>query len=415
MKPFRIHVDCLPGLLPFLREEAEEYGFFPVETRRTGLVLLGHRNLLYRALALFGTASGLRLEVAAFPARSLGELERKTAALDWNRHFHPGSAWRVRAISSKSRLGHTGAVEERVARGVAASIGGAIPPKEDEPGIPVPVLKVRILNDRCRIDLDPLGTPLPARSWRTETGPASLRPDLALALVRASGWDRRSPLFDPMAGCGTIPIEAGGLALRLPAGRGPREALRAFVWHDEDERLRIETELLALAERPSPPLRILAADKDPVMCARARRNAERAGILDLYDGEAAALSRQTFWRGPHGPKGAVVTDPPFGKRSGDPERLPRLLRALGARLTALPPDWRIAILGPDPRKIRKLAVPLVYAFSSLHGGIDVQALVRPPHTRISKAGSGNRVAGTFCDKVRRRPSTGRRGRDRRDL
>jgi putative N6-adenine-specific DNA methylase len=52
------------------------------------------------------------------------------------------------------------------------------------------------------------------RGARVAAGPAPLRETMAAQLIMLSRWDARSePLVDPMAGGGTIPIEAAGLAV----------------------------------------------------------------------------------------------------------------------------------------------------------------------------------------------------------
>jgi len=52
------------------------------------------------------------------------------------------------------------------------------------------------------------------RGARVAAGPAPLRETMAAQLVMLSRWDARfEPLVDPMAGGGTIPIEAAGLAV----------------------------------------------------------------------------------------------------------------------------------------------------------------------------------------------------------
>ena len=81
------------------------------------------------------------------------------------------------------------------------------------------------------------------RGARVAAGPAPLRETMAAQLVMLSRWDARSELLvDPMAGGGTIPIEAAGLAVgaairrpadlpfrHLPAFAGlPREAPDLF-------------------------------------------------------------------------------------------------------------------------------------------------------------------------------------------
>ncbi len=52
------------------------------------------------------------------------------------------------------------------------------------------------------------------RGARVASGPAPLRETMAAQLIMLSRWDARAePLVDPMAGGGTIPIEAAGLAV----------------------------------------------------------------------------------------------------------------------------------------------------------------------------------------------------------
>lgn len=52
------------------------------------------------------------------------------------------------------------------------------------------------------------------RGARVASGPAPLRETMAAQLIMLSRWDARvEPLVDPMAGGGTIPIEAAGLAM----------------------------------------------------------------------------------------------------------------------------------------------------------------------------------------------------------
>jgi putative N6-adenine-specific DNA methylase len=61
------------------------------------------------------------------------------------------------------------------------------------------------------------------RGARVAAGPAPLRETMAAQLIMLSRWDARSELLvDPMAGGGTIPIEAAGLAVGA-AIRRPRE------------------------------------------------------------------------------------------------------------------------------------------------------------------------------------------------
>ncbi len=70
------------------------------------------------------------------------------------------------------------------------------------------------------------------RGARVAAGPAPMRETMAAQLVMLSRWDARSELLvDPMAGGGTIPIEAAGLAVGAAVRQPPHlpfRHLRAF-------------------------------------------------------------------------------------------------------------------------------------------------------------------------------------------
>ena len=56
------------------------------------------------------------------------------------------------------------------------------------------------------------------RGYRKQAGEAPLRETLAAAILRMSGWDRNSPLIDPMCGSGTIAIEAAMWSANMAPG-----------------------------------------------------------------------------------------------------------------------------------------------------------------------------------------------------
>jgi len=95
------------------------------------------------------------------------------------------------------------------------------------------------------------------RGARVVMGPAPLRETMAAQLIMLSRWDARTePLVDPMAGGGTIPIEAAGLA----AGAAIRRPMDLPLGHlTAFEDLPIQTPDLFPGTVP----RILALDIDP--------------------------------------------------------------------------------------------------------------------------------------------------------
>lgn len=364
-----VFISCLPGLEPLLAAELSTLGPTPQARVEAGGALLatGEPGVIYRCNLELGLAVRVLLRLGRFHCRSLGELARKSARLPWNDWLLPGR-FQVRAESRRSRLYHRDAIAERVAASASDAVGASTSADAD-----APTVLVRFCDDQCTISLDTSGRPLHDRGYRHEPGPAPLREDLARALILASGWDAASPLIDPFAGAGTILIEAAMLARRLPPG-GKRsfafEHTRLFdapAWRaalaDAEQR-----------SRPTSP-RLLGSDRRADCIDMARRNAGRAGVAGDLTLAVASLSESPF-RDDLAQAGAVVTDPPHGRRMGNPAQLVQLYRALGTWLAAAPASCRLAIASTDRRLTLRTGVALHTAFLTTHGGAKMRALVR---------------------------------------
>jgi len=362
---------CLPGLEPMLRGELEALGIQYVATDAGGVEFRGGRRDIYRANLELGLASQVLMRAAQFGARSLGELVRKTARVPWDQWLAPAQPVRVKAVCKRSRLYHTGAVAERVLQGIGEQLGATMPevsPKED-----AFLVRARMFKDHLNLSVDTSGEPLHRRGWRIHVGKAPLRMDLARALLLVSGWDRESPLFDPMMGSGSILIEAASLARNMAPGR-----VRSFAFElAQDFDPGLWQEVTANAEKralPNLPFTIHGSDRDPRSVASATANAETAGVIaDLELGQHPLMDVPELDRTG---TGAIVTNPPYGHRLGDADSLRSLYQSLGKLVRELPDSWRFALLAMDRRLALKTGLKLKTAFLADNGGLKVRAMVR---------------------------------------
>ncbi|MBX3270686.1 MAG: RNA methyltransferase [Sandaracinaceae bacterium] len=359
--PLDLFAACAPGLEPLLAAELAALGALDARPLAGGVAFRGHRRVLYRANLECGLATHVLVRLARFGADRFEALEAELAALPWERWLLPGAPRRVRASAHKSRLHHTGAIVERAERAIALRLGDA-PQDDEERAVPI---ALRLVRDEVHVSLDTSGAPLHRRGYRTTSGPAPLREDLARALVIVSGWDRASPLVDPLSGIGTIPIEAALYAEGRAPGAGRAFAFERTALLDEASWARVR-EASAAARREAPP--ILGRDADPRAIAASEANAARAGVTVRF--EVATLRAAPAL---DAPRGAVVTHPPFGKRLGAGEDLAPLYRALGA---CAPRGWALAILTADRRLGMRAGQDLATAFLTDAGGLKVRALVR---------------------------------------
>ena len=196
---------------------------------------------------------------------------------------------------------------------------------------------------------------------------APLRETLAAAALHATGWRGDTPLIDPMCGSGTIPIEGALIARRVAPGLGRQFAFESWpdfdsgLWHDVVSAAKAR----AIGSAPAP---ITGSDRDAGAIQAAISNAERAGVL----GDVELSERPISAIQPPPAPGWVVSNPPYGVRVGERDRLRNLYAQLGNVLRAKCPGWRFALLSADPALERQLRFPLEPILRTSNGGIDVR-------------------------------------------
>jgi putative N6-adenine-specific DNA methylase len=369
---------CQPGLEPLLVGELQALELKP-RALAGGAAFHAKLGPLLRAGLWLGTASHVLVRIAEFHCRALGELQRKAAELPWRDWLRPQVPVSIQATTKASRVYHTGAAEERVHDAIAAAFGKppfAAAATDDV----VARVHVRFRDNVCTLSLDTTSSPLHRRGYRLDGRKAPLREDLAHALVLASGWVPGDALLDPFGGSGTIAIEAAALALGLAPGRlrpPPLHHLAPFdvdVWDTVRTAPGPRPTVVALAPGEAP--RCMVGDRDAGAVAAARENAARAGVAEAITFHHGAITTAP-WLQPAAapPRGALVTNPPFGVRVPKANDLLPLYQTLGHRAARLPEGWRLAILAHDVRLARRTGLPLRAAFTTRHGGLAVTALV----------------------------------------
>jgi len=150
--PLPLFAACQPGLEPFLIAELEALEL-PAEPVGGGATFEGDVEALMRACLWLGTASHVRVQLARFRCRALGELERKAADFTWRDWLRPNVPLELTASSKRSRVYHTGAIRERVHNAIGRAFGQAPMLAKDGDEVAAP-LNVRFFEDTCTISLD---------------------------------------------------------------------------------------------------------------------------------------------------------------------------------------------------------------------------------------------------------------------
>jgi putative N6-adenine-specific DNA methylase len=112
---------------------------------------------------------------------------------------------------------------------------------------------------------------------------------------------------------------------------------------------------------------ISGGDADAGALAAARANLARAGLEKVVALQHLPLSAQPVQPG----HGLVVCNPPYGKRLTTDEPLAAYFAGLGRELARVYPQWRKALLCPEPRLAKATGLPLREVAQLDNGGLQV--------------------------------------------
>ena len=211
-----------------------------------------------------------------------------------------------------------------------------VEPKDPDIGV-----TIHVQGTAGRFYLDLAGESLHKRGYRVRSVDAPAKENVAAALVRFSGWNRKKPLQDPTCGSGTIAIEAALMALDAAPGLD-----RAMGFERWPPFARFEAEWKALVaearERRKPKLRgaIIASDSDREAVNATKANCAAAGLRNsVIVRQADARETEPLLGG-----GTFVLNPPYGERiGGTDEKMVRFNEELAEQLLGVD-DHTTAIL-----------------------------------------------------------------------
>ena len=293
-----------------MRDELRELRLPRVRAARGGVHFGGDLGHAMRACLRSRIALRVLWRQAEFSAPDADALYEGARTVDWSRWLDRERTLAVFATVKSSRLTHTGFVAQKIKDAVVDQLRERDGERPDvAPADPDVRIVAHVEKNRAQIFVDLAGAPLSRRGYRTQAGEAPLREHLAAAILRLAGFRPGMPVFDPMCGSGTLPIEAALWAQGTPVGGRRSFGFERWRCFGDDLRAawRLERERAVEFARPAETA-VRGADRDPRVLAAARANAERAGVNVRF--ERADLAGMT----PLEPGTLVVTNPPYGVR-----------------------------------------------------------------------------------------------------
>ena len=346
--PHYFFAPCPKGLAPALAEELAALGAERAEAAEAGVAFRGAFDLVYAMNLHSRIASRILWQVAKFPYASENDIYERAKEVRWQDFFSAERTFKIETNAHRSPVKSLDFVTLRVKDAIADQFRGALG-KRPSVSSRDPDVRVHAFLDAksCTLYVDTTGEPLFKRGRRDHVGEAPLKKNLAAGILRMAGWRPGIALLDPMCGAGTFLSEAAEMSLAMAPGRsrpfGFQKLARynAAKWERLLEKARRE-------EKPVAPLPIHGSDLYGRSLEHARMNLRDSGL------EGAVTLKQVNLlelRAP-APTGLLVTNPPYGVRLGEKEKLAAFYPQLGDALKKRFAGWTAYILSGDPDLVK---------------------------------------------------------------
>jgi 23S rRNA (guanine2445-N2)-methyltransferase / 23S rRNA (guanine2069-N7)-methyltransferase len=337
------------GTEELLAEELTELGARRVRQDRGGVRFLANLDEALRISLWTRIAMRILLPLGEADAPGAEGLYEAARAVAWEDYLTPRTTFAVEATLRDSQVTHSGfaalKVKDALVDRMRERAGGRPDVDTRQPDVRV---VAHLARDRLALSLDLCGEPLHRRGYRARPTPAPLKETLAAAILRAERYTGDEPFLDPMAGSGTLAIEAALIARNRAPG-----LYRSFSvehWPHLGPQATQVLEALrqdARAHERKVTVPIVARDKDEEALEAIRRNVAAARLSDEVRVEAQDVLQRAP---PPAAAGLLATNPPYGDRleGGRGQKgMKSFYFKLGEALGELD-GWRLSILSGNP-------------------------------------------------------------------
>lgn len=332
---------CPKGMVEPLEAELISLGLKPYDRSQNGVFFDSNWEGCYKVNLYSRFASRILMPVLNFPAYQPEELYNNIRKHDFTKYINVNQTIKVDASTKDSMIKD----QRFIAMKVKDAIVDQFRDKTGErPNVdntrPDLTVYVKVYKNNFSVAVDTSGDSLFMRGYRLEAGEAPLKENLAAGLLQLSGWDKKTPLVDPMCGSGTILIEAMMMVLNIaPGSLRKRFGFQNLLNFNEEAWDSIVDEAIS-AEVETTDLHFYGYDIDRKVLDKAIENAKRAGVnefIQFKKGNVTTLQAPIE-------KGLVITNPPYGARLGDEDNLRDVYRDLSHTLKTQFKGWDAWIL-----------------------------------------------------------------------
>ena len=325
---YKFYLTCPRGLEETLHNETREYISQKISTDNGGITFNGTIEDIYRVN--YKTRIGMNLHMELFEENisNYSDLYQTIYNFNWCKILNHKNTFSIKTklnsdIIQKQNfctMKSKDAIVDRIRKETNRR------PSIDKRN-PDFYIFIYIKNKTLKVFLNSSGWPLFMRGYRSKIHKAALNESLAAGILKLTNWNKTTPLYDPFCGSGTFLIEAAMDAFKIP----PR-ILRNFYafqnWKDFDQKLWkkiIEEEKNKIQYKD---IGLYGSDIVPQNIQLAKQSLEKLDLIKYIQFETKNFIDVI----PQQNKGIFISNPPYGYRIGEMEKLRILYKQIGDHL-----------------------------------------------------------------------------------
>ena len=364
---------CPRGLETVLRDELIQLSAEYIEPLLGGVRFRGPFELCYRVNLYSRIASRVLWAISECSYRTEQDIYHNALSLKWPSWFSANHRIKVHVNAHHCPLPSLEFVTLRIKDAICDQFRKA---QGTRPNVDTRNPDIGIyafLDDKtCTFYLDTTGEPLFKRGYRRAQGPSPLRENLAAGILSLAGWTPGQVLLDPMCGSGTFLLEAAQIASNIAPGLNRSFAFENFLNFDQDAWAQLLTKSQA-TERSIDAGTLFGSDHDLQAVSAAKMNVEAAGFGTTIAIEHADVLDVH----PTHSQGLLVTNPPYGVRSGHDTQLEEWYPQLGDALKRHFTGWRAFIFTADLRLPKRIRLAATRRTPLFNGALECRLLEYP--------------------------------------
>jgi 23S rRNA (guanine2445-N2)-methyltransferase / 23S rRNA (guanine2069-N7)-methyltransferase len=354
-----------------LASELKEFGATDVKESVAGVYFTASLALAYRITLWTRLASRIVLVIYKGACDSAEQLYNAAYCIDWPSHFSHKKTFSIDFHGTGGFINNTQFGALKIKDAVVDRFRDDGTPRPDVERVnPDFKIDAHYRNGQLTISMNFSGASLHQRGYRSTTGEAPLKENLAANMLVRSGWQANPiTVLDPFCGSGTVLIEAALMAADIAPGL-KREKFGFENWQSHNKAMWQvifdEAQARATLGKTRCKLKFYGSDIEPHLISIAKRNAENAGVADLIEFSVSDALDVT----PPVSEGFLISNPPYGERLGNVTELLQLYYQLGDKFKKEFGGWKIAMLCSDVELISSLKLKADKQMKMFNGALE---------------------------------------------